>query len=171
MSFAALIALSCLLVPVDAPVVDPFRPPSCTWCPGNRGLEYATRPGSAVRAPLAGRVSFAGVVAGTRYVVVERLLDGQRVRVTLGGLTDSELRTGDPVALGQVVGAAGTTFHLGLRVGDTYLDPAPWLAAPTRRARLVPLDGRRRLPVGAPTLSCPATRAGGLRWETSGMAR
>ena len=30
--------------PVDAPVVDPFRPPAERWSAGNRGVEYATDP-------------------------------------------------------------------------------------------------------------------------------
>src|SRR3989442_1538808 len=32
--------------PVDAPVADPFRPPGQQWGSGNRGLEYAARPGT-----------------------------------------------------------------------------------------------------------------------------
>ena len=36
--------------PVDAPVVDPFRPPAGPYGAGNRGLEYGTRPGTEVRA-------------------------------------------------------------------------------------------------------------------------
>jgi hypothetical protein len=167
-----LAVVPCLLVPVDAPVVDPFRPPPCSWCPGNRGLEYATRAGTTVRAPMAGRVSFAGVVAGTRYVVVEQLVDGQRVRVTLGGLLDSGLRTGDTVRLGQVVGTTSTRFHLGLRVADAYVDPTPWLAAaPRLRARLVPLDGQRRLAAPSSALSCPGPADGSRRWESRGGVR
>src|SRR5690606_16673870 len=32
--------------PVDAPITDPFRPPPQPWLPGNRGIEYATAPGT-----------------------------------------------------------------------------------------------------------------------------
>src|SRR5262245_2865597 len=60
----------CLNAPVRAPVIDPFRTPGCRWCAGNRGIEYGTTPGTLVRASAAGTVTFAGVVAGTRYVVV-----------------------------------------------------------------------------------------------------
>ena len=74
---------ACWLPPVDAPVVDPFRPPPCTWCAGNRGLEYGTPSGVAVRAVAAGEVTFSGTVAGERYVVV-RHADGRRA--TYGGL-------------------------------------------------------------------------------------
>ena len=53
--FAALaLAPSCLLPPVDAPIVDPFRPPPCAWCPGNRGIEYDVPAGTPVRAAAAG---------------------------------------------------------------------------------------------------------------------
>ena len=37
------------LPPVDAPVVDPFREPAVPVVPGNRGIEYGTAPGHAVR--------------------------------------------------------------------------------------------------------------------------
>ena len=39
--------------PVDAPVVDPFRPPPVPWGSGNRGLEYETVPGTVILATAA----------------------------------------------------------------------------------------------------------------------
>ncbi len=33
-------AAPCWNPPVAGRVVDPFRMPACTWCPGNRGIEY-----------------------------------------------------------------------------------------------------------------------------------
>ena len=63
--------------PVDAPVADPFRPPATGFGPGNRGIEYATAPGTVVRAVGDGVVAFAGLVAGTRHVTV-RHADGVR---------------------------------------------------------------------------------------------
>src|SRR5687767_7874695 len=56
--------------PVDAEVVDGFRPPATRFGAGNRGLEYGTTPGTEVRAAADGRVTFAGSVAGTRHVTV-----------------------------------------------------------------------------------------------------
>ena len=85
-------AQPCWQPPIAAPVSDPFRAPVCQWCPGNRGIEYATRPGTTVRSVGAGTVSYAGTIAGTRYVVV-RLANGWRV--TYGDLASSDLRTGD----------------------------------------------------------------------------
>src|SRR5437764_14605541 len=56
--------------PVDAPVVDPFRPPPEPWAAGNRGIDYGTAPGTPVRAAAPGEVVFAGQVGGTLHVVV-----------------------------------------------------------------------------------------------------
>jgi len=64
--------------PVDAEVVDGFRPPASLYGAGNRGLEYGTEPGTEVRAVAAGRVVFAGSVAGTRAVTVRHVADPGR---------------------------------------------------------------------------------------------
>ena len=42
--------------PVAAPVSDPFRPPAQAYGPGNRGLDYATAPGTEVKAAADGDV-------------------------------------------------------------------------------------------------------------------
>ena len=145
----------CLRPPVVAPVVDPFREPACEWCPGNRGLQYGAPPGSPVRAVAAGTVSFAGVVAGTRYVVVDHDVGG--LRATYGRLASTRLALGDVVAAGAVVGAVGDGgLHFGLRRGDTYLDPAPLLGRLVERPRLVPTDGTPRRAAPPPRLRCGA---------------
>lgn len=181
--FPLLTPAPCLVAPVDAPVVDTFREPACTWCPGNRGIEYATVPGQPVRSPMQGRVSYAGVVAGTRYVVVERMVQGGqpgsaadtalRWRVTLGGLATSGVGLGDEVAQGAVVATSGSTLHFGVRRGDEYVDPAPLLAELRTRPRLVPLDGQRRLPAPPAVMSCPVAAAGasGGQWGTARAVR
>jgi len=149
-------ASSCLLVPVAAPVVDPFRAPACEWCPGNRGLQYGAAPGTVVRAAAAGVVSFAGVVAGTRYVVVDHAAGG--LRATYGDLAVSDLAVGDVVAAGAVVGRVGDHgLHFGLRRGETYVDPAPLLGRLVERPRLVPTDGTPRRPAPPPRLRCVGT--------------
>ena len=68
--------------PVPGPVVDPYRPPSTPFGPGNRGLDYATTPGEAVAAPADGEVTFAGPVAGALHVVV---LHADGIRTTRTG--------------------------------------------------------------------------------------
>lgn len=142
----------CLRPPVDAPVVDPFRAPACPYCAGNRGIEYAPSPGSAVVAAAAGTISFAGVVAGIRYVVVDH--DG-RWRTTYGKLATIAVRVGVRVAAGDVVGTTTEALYFGLRDGDAYVDPAPSLASLVVQPQLVPLDGVHRRPPRPARLVCP----------------
>ncbi|TVR26810.1 MAG: M23 family metallopeptidase [Ilumatobacter sp.] len=144
-------AAGCWHPPVVAPVVDPFREPACPWCPGNRGLEYGTGAGMVVRAVAAGRVSFSGDVAGTGYVVV-RHADG--LRATYGGIVGIRLVEGDPVAARARVGVTDRNLHFGLRDGDVYLDPAPYLGRLVYRARLVPLDSTVARAAPPPRLRC-----------------
>ncbi|MCB0971353.1 MAG: M23 family metallopeptidase, partial [Acidimicrobiales bacterium] len=130
--------------PVEAPVVDPFRPPPAPWLPGNRGIEYATPPGTPVGAIGPGTVSFAGPVAGRRIVTVFHP-DG--LRSSYVGLAAIGVAPGARVRAGQPVGLSGDRLHLGVRRGDAYLDPAslwgraagrwrvhlvPWRTAPSR---------------------------------------
>ena len=123
--------------PVDRPVRDPFRLPAGQYGPGNRGLEYATVSGDAVRAIGAGRVVFAGPVAGRLVLSVDHP-DGRRS--SLVGLASLHVAVGDLLARGTMVGAAAPGLHLGLREGDRYVDPARFLSGYVRRAVLVPLD-------------------------------
>jgi len=150
---AALTALACLLPPVDAPVARPFRAPACEWCPGHRGLEYATASGETVRAAADGIVSFNGSVAGVRYLVV-RHRDG--LLATYGGVVSPELRVGQRVRRADPVGRTTGRLHFGLRDGQTYLDPTPLLAVRTGRPRLVPSDGVGRRRGGAVVMTCAA---------------
>lgn len=123
--------------PVSGPVIDPFRPPSTPYGPGNRGLEYRSQLGEPVRAIGGGQVAFSGPVAG-RWVVSIDHPDG--LRSALVGLAVVVVRRGQVVTTGQVVGRAGTALHLGVRRGGEYLDPAR-LFARRGPARLVPLGG------------------------------
>jgi len=150
-------APSCLLPPVDAPVVDPFREPPCVWCPGNRGLTYAPAAGTAVRAVATGTVTFSGVVAGTRYVVVDH---GDGLRATYGGLATTELTAGDVVVAGSIVGRSAGELHLGLLRGDAYVDPTPLIGRLVERPRLVPSDGTPPRPGPPPRLRCAASSSG-----------
>src|SRR3954464_12590745 len=80
--------------PVDAPVSDPFRPPASPYGPGNRGIEYATTPGSPVAAAADGTVVFAGYVAAKQWITV-RHADG--VRTTYGPMADVSVVSGATV--------------------------------------------------------------------------
>lgn len=115
--------------PVVAPVVDGFRPPQSFAGPGNRGLQYQTVGGEIVAAAAPGTVVFAGSIAGSEYVTVQHD-DG--IRTSYSYLAGRTVRVGDVLVAGQVVGQAGVGFHLGARIGDTYLDPAILMNTPAR---------------------------------------
>ncbi len=148
-----LLAVSCLLPPVAAPVSDPFREPDCPYCPGNRGLEYTPQSGSPVVAAAAGAVEFSGSVAGVRYVVV-RHADG--LRATYGRLSSIDVAQGATVISGQRIGLSSDRLYFGLRRDDVYIDPAPLLGELRHRPRLVPVDGTRGRTPPPPTVHCPA---------------
>ena len=120
------------VLPVPGPVVAKFQAPACEWCAGRRGLVFDSQPGEEVRAVVEGHVSFAGVVAGIRYVT---LITGDGWKVTFGRLQSTTLTRGDHVAAGEVVGTAGDNLFLSLRFGRTPYDPARMYR---RRAVLLP---------------------------------
>ena len=125
------------LPPVDAPVQDPFRPPVTRFGPGNRGLEYATEPGTEVQATGDGRVTFAGSVAGSLHVTV---IHDDRVRTTYSFLARVDVVVGQQVRQGAVLGVTVDDLHLGARRGDGYFDPATLFDPAPPRVRLVPFD-------------------------------
>lgn len=125
----------CLALPSNATVVDPFRAPECARCAGNRGIEYAVPANAVVRSGLRGEVVFVGMVANVRYVVVRASANPQ-VRVTYGGLADVVVEQGEELRRGDALGTMGESdargsgdargiarLHLGVRVGDEYMDP------------------------------------------------
>lgn len=122
--------------PVDAPVVDPFRPPAHIGGAGNRGLEYATAPGSPVHAAKRGQVTFAGSVAGSLHVTVAHT-DG--LRTSYSYLLELAVEKGEFVSQGQILGTSGATLHFGARDGSTYIDPEGLFDPRPGRVRLVPL--------------------------------
>lgn len=127
------------VAPVDAPVLDPFRPPTSPYGPGNRGIEYGTTPGTPVRAAGDGEVRFAGAVAASLHVTVGHP-DG--IRTSYSFLVETTVAQGAEVRQGQVVGIAGARLHVGARRGETYIDPASlWGRVGPPRVELVPLDG------------------------------
>ena len=124
--------------PVDGPIVDHFRPPPCLWCAGNRGIDYATAPGTPVRASAPGVVTFAGAIGAERFVTV---LHPDRLRTTYAFLATVGVAIGDRVQQGTIVGTTGPSLHFGVRRGDVYLDPEALLAGLRPVPRLVPTDG------------------------------
>lgn len=112
--------------PVNAPIIDPFRPPESFAGPGNRGLEYGVTAGTEVRAAADGVVAFAGQVGGSQYITIAHA-DG--VETTYSYLAEVLVSQGQAVALGQVIGVTSDVFHFGARVGGAYIDPATLFAA------------------------------------------
>lgn len=149
---AGLLPPPCLVPPVDAPIIERFRPPACEYCAGHRGIDFGADGGARVLAAAAGTVTFAGRVAGASWVVVAHAGD---LRTSYGDLGRIAVRVGAEVEAGQVIGTASGSVHLGLRRAATYIDPEPWLGRWRTRARLVPLDGSPS-PPAAGRLVCPA---------------
>jgi murein DD-endopeptidase MepM/ murein hydrolase activator NlpD len=113
-------------LPLNLPILDQFRPPSCKWCSGNRGIEYRTVPGSVVFAAASGIVTFVGSVAGTNYVVIktnETLKTGNNLLVTHGRLRSLSVKSGALVPVGQTIGTAGESLYIGVRENGQYTDP------------------------------------------------
>jgi hypothetical protein len=133
-----------LRAPVDGPVTEPFSAVD-RYGPGHRGVDLAAPPGSGVRSPLAGRVTFAGAVAGRRWVTVA---PDDRVAVTVGPLLEVGVRAGDRVVAGTPLGTSDaahglSALHLSVRIDGVHVDPAPHLVAPVVpwRASLLPDAG------------------------------
>lgn len=151
----------CWTPPVNAPVTDPYRAPACTYCAGNRGIEFGPQPGQPVTAVAAGIVSFAGSVAGTRYVIVDHS-DG--VRATYGRLAVLAVHRGDDIRAGQRLGVTTGRFYFGLRLGvapnDRPVDPTPLLGTRRYPVRLIPVDGTPGPSPGPGSLTCRNTPSG-----------
>ncbi|TGB06648.1 M23 family peptidase [Streptomyces palmae] len=133
-------------------VLRAWDPPPQPWAAGHRGVDLAARPGAAVRAAAAGRVVFAGTVAGRGVVSVEIAGSGDPPLRTTYEPVRAAVAKGDRVAAGQVVGsvAAGPfhcpagCLHWGLRRADRYLDPLSLLPPAMLRggpSRLLPVFG------------------------------
>ncbi|MEU5222692.1 M23 family metallopeptidase, partial [Streptomyces toyocaensis] len=113
---------------------------------------WAAAPGAPVRAVAAGRVSFAGRVAGRGVVSMELAGTGDPPLRTTHEPVRASVAEGDEVAAGEVIGTVegagfhctGPCVHWGLLRAGTYLDPLgllpPWLL---RRgpSRLLPVLG------------------------------
>lgn len=121
--------------PVDAPIIDPFRPPGEPWLPGNRGIEYDTEVGQVVTASADGVVSFSGQVGGNLFVTIRHSAD---LRTTVGFVDERLVSTGDFVARGQAIALAGSTIHFTARRNGEYIDPASLFRQARVVVRLVP---------------------------------
>ena len=138
MALALALVLCLSIPPIEGPVVTGFAPSH--RYDGHWGVDIASPYGSAVSAPEAGVVSFAGRVAGMRSVTI-RTDDG--LRVSLSFLSSIEVSAGERVSAGMIVGRSGlahgeAAVHMSIRIGQTYVDPMGYLGCPTGTIRLLP---------------------------------
>ncbi|NBO32849.1 MAG: M23 family metallopeptidase [Actinobacteria bacterium] len=136
----ALVVAACLTLPANATVIEGFRAPACERCAGNRGIEYVVA-SSTVSAGAPGQVVFAGAVGGRNYVVV-RHADDPRVRITYGRLASLAVQQGDEVQVGATLGHTMGELYVGVRVGQTYVNPQPQGSTSTPRFRTTLGAGR-----------------------------
>ncbi len=101
----------------------------------HRGVDYAGAYGSPVVAPAAGRVSLVGRESQGFKIHgnVVGIDHGQGVASILMHLSRIDVKEGDFVKAGQVIGALGSTgastgphLHWGLYVHGQSIDPVPW---------------------------------------------
>ncbi|MBD2353978.1 M23 family metallopeptidase [Tolypothrix sp. FACHB-123] len=101
----------------------------------HRGVDYAGAQGSAVTAPAAGKVALVGKVSeGFRvHGNVVGIDHGQGVTSIFMHLSRINVKEGDVVKAGQLIGAVGSTgastgphLHWGLYVNGKSVDPTPW---------------------------------------------
>ncbi len=101
----------------------------------HRGVDYAGATGSPVMAPANGRIALVGRVASGFRVHgnIIGIDHGQGVITTYLHLSRINVKEGDFVKAGQVIGAVGSTgavtgphLHWGLYVQGESVDPTPW---------------------------------------------
>jgi hypothetical protein len=104
-----------------------FAPPASRFGAGHRGVDLPAEPGAVVRAAGAGRISYAGLLAGRGVLVVVH----GGLRTTYEPVSSLH-PVGTQVAAGEAIGhlepghlgcAAAACLHWGLKRGEEYLDP------------------------------------------------
>ncbi|MFI0241253.1 M23 family metallopeptidase [Streptomyces sp. NPDC016845] len=121
-------------------IVRAWSPPATPYGPGHRGVDLAAPIDAPVRAVAAGRISFAGEVAGRGVVSLELAHTGDPpLRTTYEPVTPT-LKEGAHVAPGEVIAtlqlptghcppSTPSCLHWGLRRAETYLNPLSLLDA------------------------------------------
>lgn len=132
------------MAPIAGPlrVLRPFQSPPTPYAAGHRGVDLGARVRADVLAAGAGRVTFAGTVAG-RGVIVIAHPDGIRTEYEP---VRALVAVGQAVARGQPIGRVSgqhgacppaQCLHWGARRGEVYLDPLS-LLRPLGPVRLLP---------------------------------
>jgi hypothetical protein len=121
-----------------------FAPPATRFGAGHRGVDLPAEAGAVVRAAGAGRVSYAGLLAGRGVVVV---VHGE-LRTTYEPVSalhpvGTQVAAGGPIGrleAGHLGCAAAACLHWGLKRGEDYLDPTRLVDRGP--VRLLPVPGR-----------------------------
>lgn len=116
-------------------VVHDFRPPAKRWLRGHRGVDLTVGLSGEIRAPEGGRVSHVGTVVDRKTITLDH---GRGLRSSFEPVA-SELRKGDRVRKGEVIGVLSARdhcrvtlracVHWGVRLGDEYVHPLPFVGA------------------------------------------
>ncbi|MFG2227092.1 peptidoglycan DD-metalloendopeptidase family protein [Streptomyces sp. NPDC048644] len=142
-------------------VLRGWEPPPSPWSAGHRGVDLAAPAGATVRAAAAGRVTFAGQVAGRGVLTIELSDSGRPPLRTTYEPVRATARKGDEVTAGHPVAVLQPgpfhcrepCLHWGLLRGKTYLDPLSLLPPSMLHggpSRLLPVFG---VPIPPPSHS------------------
>lgn len=120
---ATALACSAWSPPVPGPVVAGFAPSGLYS--GHWGVDLEAAPGTAVLAPAAGTVTFAGTVARVAAVTITT---PEGWKVTTSYLSVVYAPAGAKVSAGDLLGSSGLAHgrpavHLSLRIDGRYVDP------------------------------------------------
>lgn len=165
-------------LPVAGPVLRPFERPEGPYGPGHRGVDLAAPVGSAVRAAERGAIFHAGPVAGVVWVSIDHA-DG--VRTSYGPLMALQVRSGDHVERGEIIGLLADGghgdpehdqgLHLGARRDGEYIDPMRLPGIGLARPTLVAEGGWwGAAPAVSPYAPWRGGRLGGLLVDASPVA-
>ncbi|GHD87367.1 M23 family metallopeptidase [Kocuria marina] len=121
-----------------------FEAPAQKWLPGHRGVDLHAPPGTPIRAPQDGVVSFVGVVVDREVLTVDH---GEGHKSSFEPVSSS-VRVGDRVSRGQVIanvatpghGPGGDAVHWGVRENGEYVNPLLFVAD-LRPSVLLPVPG------------------------------
>ncbi|MBN9240463.1 MAG: hypothetical protein BGO97_12180 [Micrococcales bacterium 70-64] len=128
-------------VPADTPISSGFGFRECDGCAtDHKGTDFNPGSGYPIQVIADGIVTAAGWDStGYGYMVtVQHVIDGQVVTSLYAHMLDGSIAVtaGQTVTRGTVLGLVGSTgestgahLHLGILVGDTFVDPMPWMLA------------------------------------------
>lgn len=108
-------------------VTRTFQPPAQKWLSGHRGVDLGAAPGTEVRSPAAGTVTFTGVVVDRPVITVDH---GNGLKSSFEPI-DASVKRGQSVARGQVIGTIASAghcppancVHWGVRRDGEYVNP------------------------------------------------